>query len=159
MISLMCSNSDLSTAALIFYTCVWIPYLQLKKALLRVLGFVFPWYQAEESCQVMNVCLPVARFEDLKLSNGSRGSTNGEEVEEVCSICLVEFEKEDVVSQLHKCGHLFHMNCIEKWLDRDQFTCPLCRSFLFANTNSSHTKCGTDSPQTTSNLLSSWLSF
>ena len=146
------------TAVLIFYTCVWIPYLQLKRALLMMLGFVFPLYQEEENWQVINVCLPVARFEDLKLSNSSRsGSTNGE-VEEVCSICLVELEKEDLVSQLQKCGHVFHMKCIEKWLDRDQFTCPLCRSFLFANVNSSHAKRGT-TPHTTSHLVSSWLSF
>ncbi|XP_021297590.1 RING-H2 finger protein ATL18 [Herrania umbratica] len=158
MISLMCSHSRLCTAALIFYTCIWIPFLQLKRDLLRLLGFAFPWYGAEESCQV-NVCLPVARFEDFKLSNCSRGRTadNGE-VEEVCSICLVEFEKEDVVSQLHKCRHVFHMNCIEKWLDHDQFTCPLCRSFLFDNVNSSHAKCGTP-PHTASHLISSWPSF
>ncbi|XVE93025.1 hypothetical protein REPUB_Repub01dG0154400 [Reevesia pubescens] len=164
MISLICSNSRLCTAALIFYTCVWIPYLQFKKALLSILGFVFPWYRAdEESYQVINVCLPVARFEDLKLSSCSKGETgNNNEVEEVCSICLVEFEKEDVVSQLQKCGHMFHMKCIEKWVEHYQFTCPLCRSFLFPSTiNSSHAKCGNNnSPHTTSShLVSSWLSF
>ena len=162
MIPLMCFNSPLCMAALIFCTCVWIPYLQLKKGLVRILGFVFPWYRAEESCQVINFRLPVAWFEDLKHSKcNSRGGTSGNnvEVEEVCSICLVEFEKEDVVSQLQKCGHVFHMKCIEKWLDRDQFTCPLCRSFLFANINSSHAKRGTNSPHTTSHLVSSWLSF
>ena len=154
----MCCNSRFSKVALIFYACVWIPYLQFKRALLRMLGFAFPWYRAEENWQVTKVCLPVARFEDLKLCNGGRGSTNGE-VEEVCSICLLEFEKEDMVSQLKKCGHVFHIKCIEKWLDRDQFTCPLCRSFLFANINSSHAKRGTNSPHTTSHLVSSWLSF
>ncbi|XVF44651.1 hypothetical protein PTKIN_Ptkin02bG0140900 [Pterospermum kingtungense] len=152
MISLMCCDSSLSTAALIFYTCVWIPYLRLKRALVSMLGFVFPWYRAEENWQVINVYLPVARFEDLKLCNGSRGSGkgNGNGVEEeVCSICLVELEKEDVVSQLQKCGHVFHMKCIEKWVERDHFTCPLCRSLLFA----SHAKCGA------SHLISSWFPF
>ncbi|XVE49646.1 hypothetical protein DITRI_Ditri01bG0098400 [Diplodiscus trichospermus] len=159
MISVICCNQRLTTVVLIFYTCVWIPYLQLKKAIVMMLGFVFPWYRAEENCQVMtNVSLPVARFEDLKLSNGSKGSTNGE-VDEVCSICLVELEKEDVVCQLQKCGHVFHMKCVEKWLERDQFSCPLCRSFVFANINPCYAKCGTNSPHTTSQLVSSWLSF
>lgn len=141
MISLMCWDSSLSRAALIFFTCVWIPYLQLKLAVVRMLGFVFPWYyRAEEnSCwEMINVCLPVSRFQDLKPnSNCSRSGRSGEVlVEEVCSICLVEFDEEDLVSQLQKCGHVFHMNCIEKWVDRDHFTCPLCRSFLLALTNS-----------------------
>lgn len=165
MVCLMFSNSSFCTVTLIFYTCVWIPYLQLKRGLLRVLGFVFPWYRAEESWQVMMnndiVSLPVARFEDLKQYYSKccgRGNDDiigeeEEEEEEVCSICLVELEKEDVVSQLQKCGHVFHMKCIEKWLESDRFTCPLCRSFLFANVNSYHAKyCGTTS-------FSSWPSF
>nr|UXY86773.1 ring-box protein 1 [Cryptomonas paramecium] len=28
------------------------------------------------------------------------------------------------------CGHIFHLNCIEKWLTRTQ-TCPLCRKTWF----------------------------
>ncbi|XVE66453.1 hypothetical protein DITRI_Ditri08aG0080700 [Diplodiscus trichospermus] len=152
MISLMCSNSSLCTAALIFYTCVWIPYLELKRCLLRMLGFIFPWYGAEESWDVMDVCLPVARFEDLKPSKYR--CSRGEVEEEVCSICLVELEKEDVVSQLQNCGHVFHMKCTEKWVERHHFTCPLCRSFLFTNVNYSHAKCGT-----TSHIVSSRFSF
>ncbi|XVF67091.1 hypothetical protein PTKIN_Ptkin10aG0092600 [Pterospermum kingtungense] len=151
MICLMFFNSGLCTATLIFYTCVWIPYLELKRGLLKLLGFVFPWYQAEKKWQVnSNICqLPGVRFEDLKHSKccsggGLRSTGNDGEVEEVvCPICLVEMEKEDVVSQLQKCGHIFHMKCIEKWLDCHHFTCPLCRSFLLANINSSHAKCGT----------------
>ncbi|XP_039035324.1 RING-H2 finger protein ATL18-like [Hibiscus syriacus] len=142
MISLMCYNSGSSCmAALIFYTCVWIPFLQFKRLALCVLSFFFPWHQPERSCQTVDLCLPVARFEDLKLYAAGCGGDDGGDDNEACSICLAELGKEDVVSQIQKCGHVFHMNCIEKWMERDHFTCPLCRSFLFPNVISSHTKC------------------
>ncbi|KAJ6905609.1 RING-H2 finger protein ATL18 [Populus alba x Populus x berolinensis] len=47
-----------------------------------------------------------------------------------CSICLMELEKEDEASQLSRCMHVFHMDCIEKWIQRDHFTCPLCRTSI-----------------------------
>tara|TARA_B100001287_G_C22495098_1_gene440830 strand:- start:38 stop:448 length:411 start_codon:yes stop_codon:yes gene_type:complete len=43
---------------------------------------------------------------------------------EFCSICLDE-EKNNL-SKL-ECGHLYHKNCIEEWLEKD-LTCPICRN-------------------------------
>jgi len=39
-----------------------------------------------------------------------------------CAVCLDDFEPESVVSQL-ACRHLFHDECIQRWLD-SQPTCP-----------------------------------
>lgn len=155
MISLLCSNSGSCTAALIFYTCVWIPFIQFKRFVLSLLGFVFPWYGTEQSCGTINVCLQVARFEDLKFSTGCCNAAE----EEVCSICLVELDNDDAVSQIQKCKHVFHMNCIEKWMERGRFTCPLCRSVLFNNVTSPRTKCGDIASYSAADLVSSWLSF
>ncbi|XP_047342198.1 probable E3 ubiquitin-protein ligase XERICO [Impatiens glandulifera] len=47
--------------------------------------------------------------------------------EQECSVCLNEFEDESLINQL-ECGHVFHANCMEKWLDCWNITCPLCRS-------------------------------
>ncbi|KQJ98784.1 probable E3 ubiquitin-protein ligase XERICO [Brachypodium distachyon] len=43
-----------------------------------------------------------------------------------CRVCLASFEPESVVNRL-PCGHLFHRDCLEKWLGYDNATCPLCR--------------------------------
>ncbi|CAI0396315.1 unnamed protein product [Linum tenue] len=43
-----------------------------------------------------------------------------------CSICLEEFEAGVDVRRLGSCGHLFHLICIDQWLE-GQATCPLCR--------------------------------
>ncbi|XP_027089755.2 putative RING-H2 finger protein ATL12 [Coffea arabica] len=46
-----------------------------------------------------------------------------------CSICLCEIEEGDEARELH-CNHVFHKNCLEKWLQRCHATCPLCRSLV-----------------------------
>ncbi|XLT46293.1 hypothetical protein HN873_038897, partial [Arachis hypogaea] len=61
--------------------------------------------------------LPVARFQDLQCL--------GEDDDETCSICLVEFEDEDAVSKLRRCNHIFHLSYIQQWIERNQFSCPL----------------------------------
>ncbi|KAF3434927.1 hypothetical protein FNV43_RR22014 [Rhamnella rubrinervis] len=102
MICLVGSQSHLSTAAIVFCTCVWIPFLQLKRAFFRILGLFFSTCgeQPLESC-CSKTFLPVGRFVDLGSCRRSEGISNGEEVDESCSICLVDFDKEDVVSKIH----------------------------------------------------------
>ncbi|XP_051144198.1 RING-H2 finger protein ATL67-like [Andrographis paniculata] len=43
-----------------------------------------------------------------------------------CAICLSEYEEKEVVRIMPKCGHSFHLSCIDTWL-RKQSTCPVCR--------------------------------
>lgn len=45
---------------------------------------------------------------------------------EECSICLVEFTKQDRISRLLVCGHEFHQTCILNWMWNSSY-CPLCR--------------------------------
>lgn len=148
MNSLVVSQSPFCMATIVFYTCIWIPFLQLKQALLGIMGLLMFASHDEPVVESFNEgYLPVTRFEELQNVDG------------MCSICLVEFEKEDVVSQLSRCGHVFHMHCIESWLDRNQFTCPLCRSFLLSSVNTCHANCGgsgTTSLRIPSYLDSSW---
>lgn len=118
MISLY-AETHLSSFAVIFYSCVCVPFLQIWRTVVRLCRFlVDPHHQPQpESSENPDweLDVPVSRYE-------KKGD------EEMCSICLVEFEEEDSVNKLPKCGHLFHAECLERWLDRCQFTCPLCRS-------------------------------
>ena len=43
-----------------------------------------------------------------------------------CIICMEDFEENEKVKQLD-CGHIFHGECIDKWLEK-QKTCPFCKS-------------------------------
>ncbi|XP_057439814.1 NEP1-interacting protein 1-like [Lotus japonicus] len=65
--------------------------------------------------------LPFHRFNSnkiMKLCNKS-----------CCSICFQDFEDEELVRILPKCGHIFHLECIDKWLVQ-QGSCPMCRTFV-----------------------------
>ncbi|KAL2926190.1 E3 ubiquitin-protein ligase ATL31 [Bienertia sinuspersici] len=46
-----------------------------------------------------------------------------------CSICLGFFEGDDKVRLLPKCGHVFHVDCLNPWF-MGHSTCPLCRANL-----------------------------
>jgi hypothetical protein len=51
-----------------------------------------------------------------------------------CSICLMEFNEEDSVIELH-CKHIYHKECFESLLSNNLSTkkCPLCRSEVKAD--------------------------
>ena len=44
-----------------------------------------------------------------------------------CTICLSNYEKNENVSYLNNCNHLFHTTCINKWLTNFNHKCPVCR--------------------------------
>ncbi|KAK9078698.1 hypothetical protein SSX86_002755 [Deinandra increscens subsp. villosa] len=43
-----------------------------------------------------------------------------------CPICLADYESVDVLRVLPECGHLFHIRCIDTWLEVN-LICPVCR--------------------------------
>ena len=42
-----------------------------------------------------------------------------------CPICLEYFDDKDKLAKL-KCDHVFHVDCIKKWIPRES-SCPTCR--------------------------------
>ncbi|XP_055802436.1 E3 ubiquitin-protein ligase ATL9-like [Solanum dulcamara] len=51
-----------------------------------------------------------------------------------CAICLSEFEHGERGRKLETCKHIFHENCLEKWLMQKDIkaSCPLCRSVIIS---------------------------
>ncbi|CAN4081359.1 unnamed protein product [Withania somnifera] len=51
-----------------------------------------------------------------------------------CAICLSEFEHGEKGRKLETCKHIFHENCLEKWLMKMDIkaSCPLCRSVIIS---------------------------
>ena len=47
-----------------------------------------------------------------------------------CSICLQDFQDGDSARELPKCGHIYHLDCIDKWLTRNG-SCPVCRKCVY----------------------------
>ncbi|KAK4852703.1 hypothetical protein QYF36_026281 [Acer negundo] len=47
-----------------------------------------------------------------------------------CSVCLQDFQGGDCARKLPNCGHIFHQDCIDKWLTRNG-SCPVCRNCVY----------------------------
>ncbi|KAK6940692.1 Zinc finger, RING-type [Dillenia turbinata] len=46
-----------------------------------------------------------------------------------CVVCLNEFQENETLRVLPKCGHAFHLDCIDIWFQSNA-NCPLCRSSI-----------------------------
>jgi len=66
----------------------------------------------------LNKLLPTYKF-----------SPSAENQDNECAICYEEFNEKSVIRKLN-CPHMFHKNCIDQWIDRKKFTCPLCNKKL-----------------------------
>eukprot|EP00252_Welwitschia_mirabilis_P015998 TRINITY_DN35456_c0_g1_i1.p1 TRINITY_DN35456_c0_g1~~TRINITY_DN35456_c0_g1_i1.p1 ORF type:complete len:182 (-),score=30.35 TRINITY_DN35456_c0_g1_i1:402-947(-) len=118
----------------------------ILRSLLQIMGFnmastesdlidsSWPSYSAEENPAVsaghpevqiiaeeIRHSLPIKKF---KADKSEKGHTD-------CAVCLSRFEEEDETREL-PCCHFFHRPCLDKWLDHQQTTCPLCRSNLIS---------------------------
>lgn len=50
-----------------------------------------------------------------------------------CLVCLEQFDVSDKVSLLPECQHLFHTECVSKWLLERDRSCPVCSVAAFSN--------------------------
>ncbi|KAH9445113.1 hypothetical protein MJO29_013273 [Puccinia striiformis f. sp. tritici] len=60
--------------------------------------------------------------------------TPDQEAEDVCSICLEDWDEKDDLNKAEKdirtlksCGHRLHRTCVDKWAREGYPVCPLCR--------------------------------
>ncbi|KAM3191495.1 hypothetical protein ACQJBY_069030 [Aegilops geniculata] len=71
---------------------------------------------------------PAARLPAFKYNRSVKHNvTGGEEEAATCSVCLGVFQLGETVRLLPACMHLYHVECIDPWLDAHS-TCPICRS-------------------------------
>uniref|UniRef100_A0A803KPD1 RING-type E3 ubiquitin transferase n=1 Tax=Chenopodium quinoa TaxID=63459 RepID=A0A803KPD1_CHEQI len=66
-------------------------------------------------------------FPVFAYSNVARRGSNKGPVE--CAVCLSPYEEEEMLRLLPKCDHLFHLQCVDRWL-ASHTTCPICRADL-----------------------------
>jgi E3 ubiquitin-protein ligase RHA2 len=59
--------------------------------------------------------------------NYKHTSCSNEDVE--CVVCLSTIEEGDEIRVL-RCDHMYHKNCLDKWVGFKHNTCPLCRESL-----------------------------
>jgi hypothetical protein len=57
--------------------------------------------------------------------------------DKICVICQEEFEDNCIIRKIKKCGHYFHIGCLDRWLE-SKITCPTCRADIRLNLNDSN---------------------
>lgn len=75
---------------------------------------------------VIEEVLPVVRFDELELDSEPAAARVGGD----CAVCLSGIGGRDEVRRLSNCRHVFHRACLDRWMEHDQRTCPLCRAPL-----------------------------
>jgi hypothetical protein len=54
-------------------------------------------------------------IDDNNKNENENNKNDSENNKEECTICLEEFKNKQILRKL-KCGHMFHIKCIDKWL-------------------------------------------
>ena len=49
-----------------------------------------------------------------------------------CCICRDTLMNTDIIRKINSCNHIFHMSCIDTWLESNTM-CPICRCDLRSN--------------------------
>ncbi|XP_076893940.1 RING-H2 finger protein ATL2-like [Bidens hawaiensis] len=76
--------------------------------------------------------LPIAIISSLPLFVYNFSSIEDRNHGLECAICLCVFEDEEIGRKLPACGHAFHVECIDMWL-QSHSTCPICRATIQYN--------------------------
>lgn len=68
---------------------------------------------------------PIFHFGAGVAADGTAVTGKGETAEHCC-VCRCEYERDDECRLLNACGHAFHRECVDQWL-QDHNTCPMCK--------------------------------
>jgi hypothetical protein len=55
-------------------------------------------------------------------------------IKDNCSICLEGYEQDSIIRKLN-CSHIFHKECIDPWLLKESYKCPICRNDSLPHTH------------------------
>ncbi|XP_072971621.1 RING-H2 finger protein ATL16-like [Typha angustifolia] len=69
----------------------------------------------------------------FRYNRGGNGNAAEKSSFHECAVCLNEFQEEERIRLLPNCLHVFHIDCIDTWLQTNA-NCPLCRSPITTTT-------------------------
>lgn len=116
----------------IFEAAFWLLVLML--AIIVLLQIANTLSDSDLDAGASSPTLPSAKIIELptlQFSNyQEKMQINQSCVENECSICLEAFESQDNINTLHNCQHIYHPECIKKWLIEHK-NCPYCRTDVY----------------------------
>ncbi|XP_008780234.1 RING-H2 finger protein ATL16-like [Phoenix dactylifera] len=93
------------------------------------------WMRSENSLMVFPTTIQSRGLEEsairaiptFRYRRAGDGDEQGKSSFHECAVCLNEFQDEEKIRVLPNCFHVFHIDCIDTWLQTNA-NCPLCRS-------------------------------
>ncbi|OAY28079.1 RING-H2 finger protein ATL16 [Manihot esculenta] len=73
--------------------------------------------------------IPIFKFK----KGGNKSRDFGERSLCECAVCLNEFQEDEKLRIIPNCRHVFHIDCIDVWLQNNA-NCPLCRNSISTTT-------------------------
>ncbi|CDO99220.1 unnamed protein product [Coffea canephora] len=73
--------------------------------------------------------IPIFQYKKFLTRKGEPGERSFCE----CAVCLNEFQEEEKLRVIPNCAHVFHIDCIDVWLQNNA-NCPLCRTSISVTT-------------------------
>ncbi|KAL1563156.1 RING-type E3 ubiquitin transferase [Salvia divinorum] len=67
--------------------------------------------------------IPIFKFKTSQIENDAKSCE--------CAVCLNEFQQGEKLREIPNCSHVFHIDCIDIWLQNNA-NCPLCRTSISA---------------------------
>ncbi|KAJ8763297.1 hypothetical protein K2173_001435 [Erythroxylum novogranatense] len=85
-----------------------------------------PAHEARGLDEAVIRSIPVFKFKKVVINNSGylEEQSFGE-----CAVCLTEFQEDEKLKRIPNCGHVFHIDCIDVWLQGNA-NCPLCRTSI-----------------------------
>lgn len=85
-------------------------------------------FNVSEKCQCVRQLSHEMFIQKNKYVNTENveNTENKEKEDPSCSICLIPFDENNVISTL-RCNHFFHTECLNEWIGKKK-NCPLCRT-------------------------------
>ena len=65
-------------------------------------------------------------YDNTKILIKQYENNENNENNENCTICLEQINNNDIIREINKCKHYFHINCADRWF-KDNIKCPYCR--------------------------------
>ncbi|KAK4357032.1 hypothetical protein RND71_022642 [Anisodus tanguticus] len=75
--------------------------------------------------------IPVFKYKKREEKDGALGGNATFSCE--CAVCLNEFQENEKLRVIPNCAHIFHIDCIDVWLQNNA-NCPLCRNSISLST-------------------------
>ncbi|KAJ0245121.1 RING-H2 finger protein ATL1 [Hirschfeldia incana] len=71
--------------------------------------------------------IPIFKFKKRDVVAREGGEEDQNKSSQECSVCLNEFQEDEKLRIIPNCCHVFHIDCIDIWLQSNA-NCPLCRT-------------------------------